>query len=132
MSAQEECVCDIIFSGGEYRYKSNSLVGMFSAKTFENIFATKSIIGIDGLSVKHGITSNISEEVPIDKVMVERTRGPIIVVADHEKIDVVSNFFLENLKTVTALVTDSDIEDSYRKEIESQGVEVIVAESETM
>jgi DeoR family fructose operon transcriptional repressor len=59
--------------------------------------------------------------------MIERTRGQVIVVADHSKLGVVANFMIAPIEKVDVLVVDSDFNESYREEVEELGIEIIVA-----
>src|SRR5512141_723178 len=51
--------------GGEFQPRSNSLAGRFAIENLEQIYATKCIIGVDGISLRHGCTvpSNAEAEV---------------------------------------------------------------------
>ena len=67
------------------------------------------------------------EEADIARQMIERTPGPVIVVADHSKIGVVSNFITAPLDKVDILVTDDRIDEGYKNDLEREGIKVIVA-----
>jgi len=61
-------------------------------------------------------------------MMIERTPGPVIVVADHSKIGVVSNFVTAPIEKIHVLVTDAHIEENFRSELEKLGIRIIIAE----
>lgn len=118
---------EIILVGGVYRPRSNSLVGMFASLCLAHVYGNKAIIGVDGISSKYGLTTPIHHEAEIAALMIERTRGTVIVVGDHTKIGVVSNFVSARIEEVDILVTDSGFEEEYREELEKAGVQIIVA-----
>ena len=59
--------------------------------------------------------------------MIERTRGMVIVLADHSKWGVVSNFEVASLDQVHKLVTDKKLAPSAFAELAARSVEVIIA-----
>lgn len=118
---------ELILIGGEYRIESNSLVGGLSHLALNMIYGSKAIIGIDGFSAKAGLTNPVYIETEINRIMIERTRGPVIVVADHRKLGVVSNFATAPLDMVNILVTDDGAQEEYLRDVEKLGIRVIVA-----
>jgi DeoR family fructose operon transcriptional repressor len=118
---------EMVLIGGLYRPQSNSFVGAFAALTLERVYGSKAIIGVDGVSYKYGLTTPNHQEAEIGRLMIERTRGPVIVVADHTKIGVVSNFLTARIDEADILVTDSGFEEEYRDDLEKAGVQIIVA-----
>ena len=62
------------------------------------------------------------------RTMIERTRGQVIILADHSKIGVVADFVSTPLDKVDILVTDAGINAEYVEELRALGVEVVVAE----
>ena len=93
--------------GGEYRSKARSLCGSFTAAALRKVFADKSVIGVDGVSLKHGLTTPAEPEAEASRLMIEHTTGSIIIPADHSKIGVVSNFLISTTDSVDYIVTDS-------------------------
>jgi len=123
----KESDIELILIGGYYRYQSNSLVGTIASLSLKQVYGSKAIIGVDGISIKYGLTTPILEEAEIARQMIERTPGPIIVVADHSKVGVVSNFLTASIDKVSILVTDGGIDDGYRNDLENEGIKVVVA-----
>ncbi len=60
-------------------------------------------------------------------MMIERTRGQVIVVADHHKLGVVADFQTASIEGIDVLVIDSDFDESYREELEKLGIEIVIA-----
>jgi len=119
---------ELILTGGMYRRQSNSLIGGFTQCMLQQVCGSKAIIGIDGLSLQYGLTTPIHQEAEIGRLMIERTQGPVIVVADHSKIGVVSNFVTAPLDVVNIVVTDSKIKPEFVDELRHRDIEVVIAE----
>ena len=81
-------------------------MGAFARRSLSQVYASKCFIGVDGISLQAGVTTPISAEAEVARLMVERTRGQVIIVADHSKWGVISNFEIAPLKSVQVLVTD--------------------------
>ncbi|MDQ3947143.1 MAG: DeoR/GlpR family DNA-binding transcription regulator [Actinomycetota bacterium] len=119
---------DLIVVGGQYRAPSNSLVGPFAVDALRRMHATKAFIGVEGISLRSGATTPSASEAEIARLMIERTRGDVILVADSSKIGAVADFVVTGLDEVTALVTDRGIDREFADGLAEAGVRVVVAE----
>lgn len=113
--------------GGEFQPRSNSLAGRFAIENLEQIYATKCIIGVDGISLRHGCTVPSNAEAEVVRQMIRHTKGEIIIVADHSKWGVVSNFQIATTEEIGKLVTDARFDRLAIESLEAHGVEVLVA-----
>ena len=123
---REESI-ELIVVGGTYRWQSNSLVGPIALATIAQINAAKTFLGVDVISLQHGLTTPIQAEAEIARAMIEQTRGTIIVVADHSKIGVVAEFVSCPLKKVGAIVTDATLDEDWRESLAAEGIGIVVA-----
>jgi DeoR/GlpR family transcriptional regulator of sugar metabolism len=123
-----ERVFELILVGGEYRSPSNSCVGLFAADTVRKVYATKAILGVEGVSRRTGLTAAAAEEANIARIMIDQTQGQVIVVADSSKLGTVADFAIGPIDQVSVLVTDAGIDDEYREELAELGLEVVVAD----
>lgn len=114
-------------TGGEYQARSNSLAGRFALDNLSLVFANKAILGVDGISLKHGCTVPTNPEAEVVRRMIEHTKGQVIIVADHSKWGAVSNFPVASMKEVDKLVTDEGLDRSSIKELAEHSVDVLVA-----
>jgi DeoR family fructose operon transcriptional repressor len=119
---------ELIITGGLFRRKSNSLIGGFALEVLKNVCGSKAIIGVDGISIRYGLTTPVHQEAEISRTMLNRTEGPVIAVADHSKIGVVSNFVIAPIERVSVLITDSQIDEGYKRELEQLDIKVFIAE----
>ena len=121
---------EVILLGGTLRPRSNSVAGRFAIDMLKQVYAKKCFVGVDGISLKYNITTPSSAEAEIATVMIERTRGLAVVVADHSKWGVVSNFEMAKIDQIQVLVTDENLSDDARSQLEGRSVEVVVASRE--
>jgi DeoR family transcriptional regulator, fructose operon transcriptional repressor len=117
--------------GGEYQPRSKSLAGRFAIENLKQVYANKVIIGVDGISLKHGCTVPTNPEAEVVRRMIDRTMGQIIVVADHSKWGVVSNFQVATIDEIDILVTDEAFDKSAFESLEAHSVRSIIATSST-
>jgi DeoR family fructose operon transcriptional repressor len=113
--------------GGEFQPHSNSVVGRFAIDNLRQVYADKVILGVDGVSLKHGCTVPSNAEAEVVRQMIERTRGQIIIVADHSKWGVVSNYQVATIEEIDILVTDDAIDPSANESLAIYSVETLIA-----
>ena len=113
--------------GGEFQPRSNSLAGRFAIDNLEQVYANKTILGVDGISLKYGCTVPSNAEAEVIRQMIKHTKGEIIIVADHSKWGVVSNFQIAGIDEVDELITDDKLNATAFEELEAQGVKVVLA-----
>lgn len=113
--------------GGEYQSRSKSLAGRFAMENLKQVYANKAILGVDGISLKHGCTVPTNGEAEVVRQMIDRTMGKIIVVADHSKWGVVSNFQIAAIDEVDILVTDEALDKSAFESLATHAIESLVA-----
>jgi DeoR family transcriptional regulator, fructose operon transcriptional repressor len=117
----------LFLTGGEYQARSNSLAGRFAFDNLNLVFANKVILGVDGISLKHGLTVPTNPEAEVVRKMIERTKGQVIVVADHSKWGAVSNFQVANIDEMDKLVTDHSFSRRAIKDLAGYSIETLVA-----
>ena len=121
---------EVILCGGTFRPQSRSMVGSFAVDTVRRVFADKAIIGVDGVSMARGITTPVQQEADVAARMIEQTSGLVIVVADHSKIGVVSNFSTASMSMIDYLITDSRASGKLDEErLAKEGVKLILVET---
>lgn len=113
--------------GGEYQARSSSLTGRFAIDNLKQVYASKAIIGVDGISLKHGCTVPTSAEAELVRQMIERTKGQVIIVADHSKWGVVSNFQVASIDEIDKFVTDDKLDASAIESLAEHKVECLIA-----
>ena len=122
---------ELILLGGRFRPQSNSVVGQFATEVLRQIYASKAFIGVDGISPKYGCSVPASAEAEIIRLMIQRTHGSVIALADHSKWGVVSNFEVATIDQIHRLVTDGGLDPMARDEMIARSVEVTIAGTES-
>jgi DeoR/GlpR family transcriptional regulator of sugar metabolism len=117
---------EIIVLAGQYRGSSNSLVGPMTRASIGSVYANKTFLGVEGFSLRYGLTTPSQAEAEIATLMIERTLGDVIVVADHSKLGTVADFVIADIDQISRLVTDR-INEEYERGLANVRVEVIVA-----
>lgn len=117
---------ELILTGGEVYGNKQSLIGEFALNTLSKIKATKCIIGVSGISVKGGITSEVLPETALNQVMLKRCNGSKIVVTDGSKIGRERNFLSGSISEITHLITDDSADPIELERFEAKGIKVIV------
>ncbi len=117
----------VILLGGLFRPESNAVVGQTARHLLQQVYADKCFLGVDGFSLKCGLTTPVADEADIARLMLERTRGPVIVVADASKWGVVSNYEIAPIDHADVLVSDRALPAEAVSALSGRGVKVIRA-----
>jgi DeoR/GlpR family transcriptional regulator of sugar metabolism len=118
---------ELVLVGGHYRAPSNSVVGPFATEALRRTYAHRAFLGVEGVSVRSGLTTPVAAEAEIARLMITQTRGEVVVVADHTKMGTVADFAIAGLDEVDRLVVDDGLEEEYRKQLVEAGVSVTLA-----
>jgi DeoR family fructose operon transcriptional repressor len=91
------------------------------------VFANKAILGVDGISLRHGCTVPSNVEAEIIRQMIKQTRGEIIIVADHSKWGVVSNFQIAAIGEISRFICDPGLDPIASETLMEHGVKIHIA-----
>lgn len=100
---------ELILLGGHVRPDpaERTVVGPFATETLRRTFANRAVLGVGGVSADAGLTTPVAAEAEIARLMIEQTRGQVVVVADASKLGAVADFAVAPLERVDVLVTDA-------------------------
>ncbi len=116
----------IYLSGGLVNRDYVTLLGEIAAEVIGRFRAAKAILGIDGISLDHGLTAT-DPAIAAAKRKMMTACGQLIIVADHTKFNQVSLYTLAPIETMHTLVTDSATPYATIEALRERGVEVIIA-----
>jgi len=119
---------ELVLAGGHYRYQSNSFVGGFTTGILNQVNANKAILGVDGLSLRYGLTTPKHQAAETSRLMIDRTIGEIIVVTDHRKIGLVSDYVTAPITRINTLISDYQLDKEFMQEMIDLGIKVILTE----
>lgn len=118
---------ELLLMGGSFQPRSNSVAGRFAFDNLSQVYADKAFIGVDGISIEQGCTVPSNAEAEIVRLMIERTRGQVIILADHSKWGMVSNFEVAGVNRIARLVTDEGMDMEALDALADRGIEIIIA-----
>jgi DeoR/GlpR family transcriptional regulator of sugar metabolism len=118
---------ELILLGGEFQPKSRSAAGRFTIENLTQIYADKAFIGVDGISPEHGCTVPSSAEAEVIKIMIDRTNGPVSIMADHSKWGVVSNFAVAQFNHFQQYISDPGLSRENQETLNEYSIEVVIA-----
>jgi DeoR/GlpR family transcriptional regulator of sugar metabolism len=116
----------VFLTGGNLRPKSFALVGTMAEQTLRGIFVDLVFVGVNGISVKLGLTTPNMEEALVNRAMMEAAKK-VAVVADHSKFDKVTFSLIATLDQIDMVITDSQTEKEQIKKLQEMGKTVIIA-----
>jgi DeoR family fructose operon transcriptional repressor len=119
---------DLILLGGHFRPESNAVAGDLARRALAQVNADRCFIGVDGFSLKGGLTTPVSAEAEMARLMLERTRGTPSVVADSSKWGVVSNFEIAPIDQARVLISDVGMPDEAVAGLTERGLRVVRAD----
>lgn len=114
----------VILLGGIYQQDAQVMVGPMVCQCVENFLVDLLFIGTDGYSTKCGFTNRDQMRAQAVRDMARQAER-VIVVTESEKF-VHHGIVPLNLKhSVTTVITDSQLEDTAREELNHKGISVI-------
>jgi DeoR/GlpR family transcriptional regulator of sugar metabolism len=122
---------EIILLGGSFQPKSNSVAGRFAVENLSKVYANKAFIGTDGMSLKYGCTVPSNAEAEVVRLMLERTHGPVTVVADYSKWGAVSNYEIARIDQIHRLITDENFDPLALVALTARSIDVVLAGGNT-
>lgn len=124
-----EQTAELILLGGAYSPATHALAGPITMEQIRQINATKVFLGVDGLSLRSGLTTPNLDIAAIERSMIQYTRGKVIAMADYSKFGIVAEVVVAPIHQIDIIVTDQKMPHGFEKDLQLAGVEVIVANS---
>src|SRR5215203_5924011 len=113
----------VIVTGGFLSGDWFALVGPAAIESVREIFVDKVFMGVDGIHVEHGLTTNYPDQATIHRAMMRQARQKIVV-ADHRKIGAVGTALICPVDDVDILITDKGVSDEAIAPFVKLGIEV--------
>lgn len=117
---------NVILTGGTFRHETESLVGPLAVQSLASFNARLAFVGTDGFSVKRGMTTQLTEGAEIVRAMSRRAEITWLI-ADSSKFDQVGFVSVLPLNAVHGIISDTGLPQEAIEELQSQGLEVILA-----
>ncbi len=116
---------ELIVIGGMFRQSELSMVGHIAEQAIREFRADRVFMGIRGIDVQHGLTSDYLPEAMTDRAILAIAPQRVIV-ADHTKFSRVSSVFLAPITSVDVLVTDAEADQSFIDALRQLNIQVLV------
>jgi DeoR family transcriptional regulator of aga operon len=130
MELSEGDEIQVVLTGGVMRRNSFELCGPLAEKTVEGLNIGKMFLGVDGITVAHGITTFSESEAFIAKMLIERS-SQTIAVFDHTKVGKASLFSIAQLSSLHACITNQMLDEGFTSHLANTQVELHIAVSES-
>lgn len=123
--AQKENI-DVFTLGGKIQKTSMSVRNHYSMLGLENVMASKLFMSCDGFDISTGVITAMQEEAILTKAMMHAS-NQVILLADSTKLGKTGFGRICDMKDIDILITDSDIPEKTREQLEQMGVYVEIA-----
>jgi DeoR/GlpR family transcriptional regulator of sugar metabolism len=117
----------LILTGGIIRPRELSMIGPIPEQVYQELHVDKAFIGIGGIHLEDGLTEYNIEDTQIKRMLIKSAREKIVV-ADGSKFGMTTFASVAPLSAVDKVVTDRTAPPEMVKQINEQGVEVILAD----
>jgi len=125
-SLWEESNNQVTLPGGEIYRSQGIILSAFDNDSIPNYHCSKMFMGTPGISSR-GVMESDTLLVRAEHKL-KKQAEKLIVMADSTKLGISSNFLFVPLSEVDILITDSDADPKILKELEDQGIEIIIAD----
>ena len=116
----------LISTGGVLRRNSGSLVGPIAENFLRDMRADKLFLTVSGVSIDFGLSHTHVSEVTIKQAMINSARQ-VILLGEHTKFDQESFTQIAPIDVVDVLITDNGLPASSRLQLNTAGIDVIIA-----
>ncbi|MEN8705589.1 DeoR family fructose operon transcriptional repressor [Nocardioides marinisabuli] len=116
---------DLHLLPGRVRPTTQAAVGPETVEALGRIRADVAVVGTNGLSTGHGLSTPDRDEAATKRALVAAARR-VVVLADSHKIGEEALVQFAPLSAIDVLVTDAAISDRHRAELTEAGIEVLV------
>ncbi len=114
----------VFIPGGELNTYSMSICGLETIKSLENVNFDLTILGITNYDPDCGFTCGVLMESYLKQAVLKQANDKMILM-DSSKIGKKSTFNICSLGDVDMVVMDENVPESFRKECEEAGVQII-------
>ena len=116
----------LILIGGELRRLSQTMVGPLTRFMLEELHIDKAFMGTIGISLDEGLTTTDAGEAYTKELVMQRARE-VVLLADSNKVGVVTFAHAGKLSDVGTLVTDAPLPTEYEAYCTEHGMQMVVA-----
>jgi DeoR/GlpR family transcriptional regulator of sugar metabolism len=116
----------LMSTGGDVLSETFYVAGSWTERVLNEIRVDKAVMGVTALDLKYGVSAARQAEADVKKLLVKAARTRIAL-ADHSKFGLQSFAYVGPISDISILVTDSDTDPAYIRELGELGVQVKIA-----
>lgn len=116
---------EITVTGGRLR-GTLEMHGPLAEQSLRDLYVDIAFIGVDGLTLRHGLTTYNQLEAAVNRLLIERARR-VVVVADHTKIGRVTLALIAPSRSMHTLITDAAAPAHELEALRAAGIDIIIA-----
>lgn len=115
---------ELIVTGGIERWKTKALVGPIAEMVIRQFKVDKAFIGANAVSFENGLMTPDIIEANTKKAMIE-VAGEVYAVIDHTKFGKKSFVKFADMKDITAIITDDEIDYETVRKYEQANIDIV-------
>lgn len=115
---------ELIVTGGTLRTITRAMVGHITETALKNFRVDKAFIGVNGISLREGLTTPNFIEAQTKKAMINAA-NKVIVVADSTKFHQVCFSVISPMDIVSTIITNDTLDHNTAKDYENTGIEIL-------
>ncbi len=116
---------EILQLGGSVRHTSTSVIGSYAEMILRDVACNLLFLGVDGIDKEIGLTTTSLGEAKLNQEMIAVAQK-VVVLADSSKFGRRGMAKICPLQEVDIIITDSDLPEKTLKELEEEGIQVIL------
>lgn len=117
----------VILIGGIMRPSLNTTMGPIATDTLKQLHADKAFIGVNGVDVQVGLTTQNILECEMKRCIIEASTRSFVL-ADASKLNAIALGVIGAVSAVDYIVTEATISSRLKAKLEERGVEVVTVE----
>ncbi|MEX0680203.1 MAG: DeoR/GlpR family DNA-binding transcription regulator [Balneolales bacterium] len=117
---------EVLMIGGTVRLISAAVVGPNAEQMVREHSCRKLFLAVNGFDLDHGITTTNTLEAQLKRVMIDSAQETIVV-TDSSKFSQRGLSRICKVEDVDIVITDKNISDNFKKQLEDRGIRVIIA-----
>ncbi len=114
----------VIMSGGQLNKSMQALTGVGAVETFHRINADLCFVGVCGLSLKAGVSTNNEAEAYVKRAMLASS-AERIAVASADKLGAIEPYKVSDLEALTYLITEKGVTEEQAEAFKAKGLTVL-------
>jgi DeoR/GlpR family transcriptional regulator of sugar metabolism len=117
---------EVLMAGGQLRRGELVCSGTATEHFFRQYFADKAFLSADGIHPRAGLTGRHLADIAVQQAILEQARETYVL-ADAARIGTIALGRVIGLPAITAVITDSGVDEEDVRALEQAGVKVLVA-----